>query len=67
MSVFSLGPSELLVLLFVVALPVWALFRLRSAHVGALASALWAIVIIAVPLLGPVAFFIVRPRHSESR
>jgi len=63
---FSIGPTEILILLLVIALPVWALFRLRSSQVSGLALVLWVIVIIAIPLLGPLAFFIVRPGHSES-
>jgi hypothetical protein len=57
---------QIIGLLFFIALPVWALFRLRSSQVSGLALVLWVIVIIVIPLLGPLAFFIVRPGHSES-
>ena len=63
----SIGAWEILILLLVIALPIWVLFRLRSSQVSGLALVLWVIVIIVIPLLGPLAFFIVRPGHSESQ
>ncbi len=38
-----------------------ALFRLRRSHLAGFEQALWALMIIAIPLLGALAFLIVRP------
>ena len=47
--------------LTVVGAALAALFHLRYAPVGGPARALWAIWIVAAPLLGPLSYFVVRP------
>lgn len=42
-----------------------ALYRLRRRSLAGTAQALWALLIVAIPILGALAFFIVRP--SEDR
>lgn len=44
-----------------------ALIRLRRRHLGEVARVLWAILIVVVPLLGALAFFIVRPGEPDRR
>lgn len=39
-----------------------ALFRLRGRPLSQTALALWALIVLAVPLLGALAFFILDPR-----
>jgi len=41
-----------------------ALFALRRAPVTGINQAIWALLIIAIPILGALAFFIVRPSEN---
>lgn len=61
----GIGPAELIVLLVVIGLSVWALFQLRSRLLSDVTLLLRVVVIGAIPLLGPLAFFIVRPGRGE--
>ena len=47
------------------ALSLSALIRLRRTHLTETGKALWALLIIAVPILGPLAFFIVKPGKAN--
>ena len=40
---------------------IYALFKLRRAHLPEVARAIWAAVIVLIPILGALAFLIVRP------
>jgi hypothetical protein len=42
-------------------LSLFALFALRRNHITGVAQVLWALLIIAIPVLGALAFFIVKP------
>lgn len=42
-----------------------ALFALRRARLTGISQALWALLIIAIPILGALAFFIVSPRENN--
>jgi len=42
-----------------------ALFALRRRHVTGITQVLWALLIIAVPVLGSLAFFIVKPSENS--
>ncbi len=44
---------------------VLALIRLRRRQLGEVARVLWAILILVIPLLGSLAFFIVKPGKPE--
>lgn len=46
------------------ALSLIALFALRHSRVRGIAQVLWALLIVAIPVLGALAFFIVRPSES---
>ena len=59
-----MGLAEIALRLVVPALPVWTLFQVCSSGLGGLPLVLWVVVIVAIPILGPLAFLIVRPRPS---
>lgn len=42
-----------------------ALFGLRRSHLTGTSQALWAILVVAVPVFGALAFFIVRPGENN--
>ena len=48
-----------------ILLALWALWRLRKEEMSDTAQAIWTVVILLIPILGAVAFFIVRS-HSRS-
>lgn len=55
-------------LAFLLAWPVLsilALITLRNRRLKEIAEAIWALVIVLVPLLGAVAFWIISPRNIE--
>jgi len=43
-----------------ILLALWALWRLRKEEMSDTAQAVWTVVILLIPILGAVAFFIVR-------
>jgi putative copper export protein len=53
---------NLLLVLVWLGLVVYALLALRRRTLNATAKALWALIILAIPVLGAVAFFIVQPQ-----
>lgn len=42
-----------------------ALFGLRRSHVTGITQVLWALLIVAIPVLGALAFFIVKPIENN--
>jgi hypothetical protein len=42
-----------------------ALFRLRQRNISDVARALWAILVVIVPLLGAIAFFVIQPGEDR--
>ncbi len=44
-----------------------ALFSLRRSHLTGTSQALWALLIVAIPVLGALAFFILRPNEISPR
>lgn len=60
----NIGVSELLVLGLWPILSLVALFALRNRPLTGIAQAIWALLIIVVPVFGPLAFFIVQPRDN---
>lgn len=65
-SGLNIGVYELLVLGLWPILSLVALFALRQRPVTGLAQAIWALLIIVIPILGPLAFFIVQPRDHQA-
>ena len=53
---------SLLLVLVWLGLVFYALLALRQRTLNATAKALWALIILAIPMLGAVAFFIVQPQ-----
>ncbi|MFO7741758.1 MAG: PLDc N-terminal domain-containing protein [Anaerolineae bacterium] len=58
---------NLLILAGWLAMAFAALIRLRGRQLDDVARVLWAILIVVVPLLGALAFFIVQPGAAEGR
>ncbi len=54
--------TNLLILAGWAVLAIITLFQLRSNDLPATAKAIWAVVILCVPILGAVAYFIVNPK-----
>lgn len=65
-SGLGIGVGELLVLGLWPVLTLVALFALRQRPLTGIAQAIWAFLIIVVPILGPLAFFIVQPRDNKA-
>ena len=42
-----------------------ALFALRNVKLSSIAKALWVLIILGIPVLGVIAYFIVRPKEEE--
>ena len=59
--VWALQVANFLILVGWLVLAIVALTRLRRCRLDDTARVLWVIVILLIPLLGAVAFFIVRP------
>ncbi len=61
----NIGVYELLILGLWPILSLVALFALRDRPLTGVAQAIWAFMIIAIPVLGPLALFIVTPKDSQ--
>jgi hypothetical protein len=55
---------EVLILVFYPLLSLVALFALRQSQLKGILQFLWALLIVLVPVLGPLAFFIVNPSEN---
>lgn len=55
---------QLLVLGIYPLLSLLALFALRRSHLTGITQVLWALLIVAIPVLGALAFFIVKPTEK---
>ncbi len=64
-SINSIGVGELLVIGLWPVLSLAALVFLRRRPLSGIAQAIWAFLIIAVPVFGPLAFFIVQPSDNK--
>ncbi len=60
-----MGINELLIIGLWPILSLVALFALRGRPLTGVAQAIWAFMIIAIPVLGPLAFFIVMPGDRQ--
>ena len=65
MDILGINTEYLIIQLLVIGvwpiLVLWALFNLRRAQLAEINKALWALLIIAVPILGSLTFFIAKP------
>jgi uncharacterized membrane protein YhaH (DUF805 family) len=57
---------EVLILVIYPLLSLVALFALRQSRLTGIPQVLWAFLIVVVPFLGPLAFFIVNPSEHTS-
>jgi hypothetical protein len=55
---------SLLLVLAWIGLVIFALFNLKNRKLSALVKALWALIMVAVPILGLIAYFIVQPSED---
>ena len=55
---------EVLILIFYPLLSLVALYALRQSQLRGVLQFLWALLIVVVPILGPLAFFIVNPSEN---
>jgi hypothetical protein len=55
---------ELLIIVIYPLFSVVALFALRQSQLTGILQFLWALLIVVVPFLGPLAFFIVNPSEN---
>ncbi|MDO9086261.1 MAG: PLDc N-terminal domain-containing protein [Anaerolineaceae bacterium] len=42
-----------------------ALFALRNVKLSSISKALWVLIILGIPVLGVIAYFIIRPTEEE--
>jgi len=63
---FHLGLSEVFMVILFIGLPIITLIHLAKKRLSAIPLAIWALSICIVPILGSVAYWIVRPT-SESQ
>lgn len=65
MDSLGINVENLIIQLIVIGiwpiLVLWTLFNLRRARLAEMSKAVWAILIIVVPILGALAFLIVKP------
>lgn len=56
-----------LFLLFVgwVVASIVALFSLRTVKLSSISKALWVLIILGIPVLGVIAYYIIRPKEEE--
>ncbi len=54
-----------LALIALAALPILGLISLRKRSLSARTKGLWTLIIILLPILGPISYFIVRPRDAK--
>jgi hypothetical protein len=57
---------RILFVLFWIILSITALVSLRKRKLGETARALWAMLVVAMPILGALAYWIVCPEKGES-
>jgi hypothetical protein len=50
-----------------IVLAIWALWRLRKEEMSDTAQVIWTVVILLIPILGAVAFFIVRSASRSNQ
>ena len=56
---------QVLIFSIIPALSLMALLALRRTHITGITQVLWALLIVAIPVLGALAFFIVKPTENS--
>ena len=67
---FGFGYVLLQVFIFLLAVAwvvagIVALFSLKKAKLSAIAKALWVMILLGIPVLGVIAYFIIKPSEEE--
>jgi hypothetical protein len=55
---------QVLIFSAIPALSIFALLALRRSHITGITHTIWAFFIVAIPVLGALAFFIVKPTEN---
>jgi len=58
---FGLGLSEVLLVILLLGLPIVSLIDLARRKLTGVPLAIWAVFIVVVPLMGSIAYWIIRP------
>ena len=58
---FGLGPSEVLLVILLIGLPIISLIDLARKKLTGIPLAVWAVFIVVVPVMGSIAYWIIRP------
>jgi hypothetical protein len=57
----GLGLSEVLIVILLLGLPIVSLIDLARRKLTGIPLAIWAVIIVVVPLMGSIAYWIIRP------
>ena len=63
---FGLGLSEVLIVILLLGLPIISLIDLARRKLTGIPLAIWAVFICVVPIMGSIAYWIIRPT-AESK
>jgi hypothetical protein len=63
---FPIGLNEILIVVLIIGLPIISLIDLARKKLTGVPLAIWAVFICVVPIMGSIAYWIVRP-SSESK
>jgi len=58
---FPIGLSEILIVVLLIGLPIISLIDLARRKLSGVPLAIWAVFICVVPIMGSIAYWIVRP------
>ena len=65
-SGFGIGLSEVLIVILLLGLPIISLMDLARRKLTGIPLAIWAVFIVVVPVMGSIAYWIIRP-SGESK
>jgi hypothetical protein len=65
-SGFGIGLSEVLIVILLLGLPIISLIDLARRKLTGIPLAIWAVFIVVVPVMGSIAYWIIRP-SGESK
>jgi hypothetical protein len=57
----NLGLAELIIITVIIGLPLITLLDLRNKKLSGVALGIWVLIVCAIPVLGPLAYWIIRP------
>ena len=65
LTITAIQVVNFLILMGWIVLAIVALMRLRRCQLDQIARVLWVIVVVAIPIMGALAFFIVNPAKPQ--